>query len=327
MNGLKIRPGLAAGRNYLRHNLIRRFDPRSRVFILVYHRVLPDRSRFDPFGVVISEATFRSQIEHIKVNFPIITLGELANQYKEGRYEASIQVILTFDDGYLDNYTHAFPVLSQLGVRATFFLITDFVGTERPLWDYELGRAVLRSSKPDVHTLDLPFLGKMIRLSSESDLAWLTRLNEGFKSLIDSQRRAALRSLFQQYDFAPDSTPECDRSLAWDQVEEMRDSGMEIGAHSCSHPSLARISTEAAILEIDRSKEVIESKLGQPCLSFAFPYGSDRDFSDDLIQHVEKTGYDCCVLNVRGYNCASTSRFRLRRIIASEQTELKQAIG
>ena len=327
MKGLKIRSGLAAGRNYLRHNLIRRFDPRSRVFILVYHRVLPDRSRFDPFGVVISEATFRSQVEHIKTSFPIITLGELARQHKEGRYEAPLQVILTFDDGYLDNYTHAFPILNQLGVRATFFLITDNVGTERPLWDYELSRAILHSSKRDVHSLDLPFLGRLNRISSESDLAWLTRLNERFKSLIDSQRRVALGSLFQQYDFAPDSTPEFDRSLAWDQVEEMRDSGMEIGSHSCSHPSLARISSEAAILEIDRSKEVIESRLGKPCHSFAFPYGSSRDFNDDLVQHVEKTGYDCCVLNVRGYNCVSTSRIRLRRIIASEHTDLKQAIG
>ena len=327
MKGLKIRSGLAAGKNYLRHNLIRKFDPRPRVFILVYHRVLPDRSRFDPYGVVISETTFRSQVEHVKTNFPVITLGELARQYKEGRYEAPIQAILTFDDGYLDNYTYAFPVLNQLSVQATFFLITDIVGTERPLWDYELGRAVLRSPKRNVHSLDLPFLGKMIRLTSESDLAWLTKLNEGLKSLIDSQRRPALRSLCQQYDFAPDSTPECDRSLAWDQVAEMQDSGMEIGAHSCSHPSLARISTEAATLEIERSKVVIESKLGKPCRSFAFPYGSDRDFNDGLIQHVEKTGYDSCVLNVHGYNCVSTSRFRLRRIIASEHTDLKQAIG
>ena len=289
--------------------------------------MLPERSRFDPFGVVISEATFRSQVEHIKTNFPIISLAELARQYKRGRYEAPIQVILTFDDGYLDNYTHAFPVLNQLGVRATFFLVTDYVGTQQPLWDYELGRAVLRSSKRDVHSFDLPFLGRLNRISSESDLAWLTRLNEGFKSLIDSQRRPALRSLFQQYNFIPDSTTECDRSLTWDQVKEMQDSGMEIGAHSCSHPSLARISTEAAILEIERSKAEVESKLGKPCRSFAFPYGSDRDFNDDLIQHVEKTGYDCCALNVRGYNCVSTSRFRLRRIIVSEHTELKQAIG
>jgi peptidoglycan/xylan/chitin deacetylase (PgdA/CDA1 family) len=324
--GTKIRSRVEAGKFFCRWSLSRILDPHPKVFILVYHRVLPDVN-FNPYGTKISEKVFEKQIKYLKTYFPIISLDDFIQQYRKGKFDASIQVIITFDDGYQDNYYYAFPILKAFDIKATFFLVTDYIETRRPLWDYELAQILSAPSTCLVDTLNLPHLGKFNRRVCEPALKWLAVLNDAFKHLTDVQRKEVLSALYRQLKVDPFPIHVYDQCFTWDQVKEIQNAGMEIGAHTCSHPSLARIPIQAAIQEIEQSKMMIESKLNYSCYSFAFPFGSVRDFNDTLIHLVEKIGFECCVLNVQGYNRITISRWRLFRNVVTEFTNLRYLIG
>ncbi len=102
---------------------------KKRIIILTYHRV--DSKKSFP-GVSIEE--FKRQIEFIRRNFEIVSLREVCD-YFEGKISLrSTVVAITFDDGYRDNYLYAYPILKRFGIKATIFLPTDFIGTDRRFW-------------------------------------------------------------------------------------------------------------------------------------------------------------------------------------------------
>lgn len=103
---------------------------------LVYHRVCPDRESFRS-TYVVSASDFRRQMEFLAGhNYEIVTLDALltGRPGSNGRP----RILLTFDDGYLDNYTHAFPVLRELGLPAIVFLVADF-SRRTNWWDVPMG--------------------------------------------------------------------------------------------------------------------------------------------------------------------------------------------
>jgi peptidoglycan/xylan/chitin deacetylase (PgdA/CDA1 family) len=295
------------------------------VFILVYHRIVPETG-FNPFSTKISVESFRRQIAYVKAHFPVISLGDLIRQYKHGIFEAPVQIVITFDDGYRDNYCCALPILKEFKVSATFFLVTDYIDTERSLWDYEL-TLILQSARGPVEEIEFPHIGLIGYCADKFEQNVLIRFNEALKCLPRHAREEVLHTLKQETGSNPELQSELDRCMTWEEVKEIHNAGMEIGAHSCSHSSLARIPLGEAIREIEESKTTIEERLVQPCISFAFPFGSERDFDDTLIKQVENSGFECCALNVDGYNYIDNSRFRLRRVIVTNSTDLSRTIG
>ena len=107
----------------------------------------------------------------------------------------------------------------------------------------------------------------------------------------------------------------------------MCQNGMEIGSHSLSHRSLARIPLEEAIKEITKSKQVIEGNTKKNCAHFAFPFGSEADYSEVLVGHVKRAGFETCLLNIHGYNHLREDTFCLRRIIMTESTDPAYLLG
>src|SRR5262249_1535022 len=100
------------------------------VTILVYHRVNDER---DPFFPATPIRAFTQQREYVAGQFGVSRLEDAAEAIVQERVPAAA-VVVTFDDGYMDNYVNAFPVLKRLGIPATIFLATDAIGTGRVLW-------------------------------------------------------------------------------------------------------------------------------------------------------------------------------------------------
>jgi peptidoglycan/xylan/chitin deacetylase (PgdA/CDA1 family) len=110
-----------------------------------------------------------------------------------------------------------------------------------------------------------------------------------------------------------ETRPDGKRHMTWDQIREMSQNGISVGAHTISHRSLATLTIEEARYELLESKARLEQQLGQPVKFFAYPYGAFRDLSKDIVRMVAESGYVCAVTSLSGTNGRSTNLYALRR--------------
>lgn len=302
-------------------NVFGRSQPK--LLVLVYHRILP-QIKFNPLYTIISLDAFIRQIDILVQRYPVISLNDVIKQRQSGRAKAKTQVVLTFDDGYRDNYEIVFPVLKQKGLPATFCLVTDYIDSGRPLWDWEV-ITLLTNNKT---IKNIAIVDKIIyKKRLESRISFAFRAFKKMKYINPEIRQKVINFLNEQSknefmsDFVDNSC------MTWEQVVKMSQEGMEIGAHGISHRSLSRIPFMEAADEVRKSKEVIEDKIKKPCIHFAFPFGSKKDYNETLINCVKDAGFQTCLLNVHGYNNITQDSFCFKRIIMKESTDLNYLIG
>jgi peptidoglycan/xylan/chitin deacetylase (PgdA/CDA1 family) len=281
----------------------------SRFVVLTYHRVNDDAHPY--FGGVEVEL-FRRQMISLKRHFVVLPLLELVERAKAGEVPPNAAAI-TFDDGYRDNYTRAFPVLHELGLPATVFLVTDALDHDRLIWHDRVFDAFHRTAKPSVE-LD----GE----TAEVGQTTLLRVLERVRSVSPRERDSMVDALVAKLEI-DEARPEAWAKLRWDDVREMSRAGIEFGSHTLDHPILSHVDAEETRRQIRDSKARIEAELGIPVTSFAYPNGRAGDFDESTIRILVEEGYECAVTTVPGANDASTSPFALRRSgMWGEDTEL-----
>lgn len=299
-------------------------DPAPKLLILTYHRILPE-IKFNPLKTIVSLNTFIKQIDVLTKKFSIISLSEAVSQMREGQVKNKIQVVFTFDDGYRDNYEIVFPLLSKRKLPAVFFISTDYVGSNMPLWDWEI--IIRMTIYGDINEIKTP---KSIfkRRINESRSSFAFRIFEEMKSadigtvqniLGFLRKETAAKTGF--HDFKGDGF------MNWTHIRQMSQAGMEIGAHGTTHRPLLRIPFGEAVDEIRKSKLSIENNTGKPCLHFSFPFGSQKDYNRALIDSVKDAGFQTCMLNIHGYNHMERDGFCFKRIIMENSTDIKHLLG
>jgi len=280
-------------------------DYEPKIVILAYHRILPDPIN-DPWRMSLTLNTFVKQLEVLAGRYPIISLTDALRQGTLNRTKARVSVVLSFDDGYRDIYDFVLPALKKKGLPGSFFLPTDYINKDTPLWDWEvmalLGQARVKRSF---------MLGTI----------------EKIKSLDSDARARAIDYLRSQMNIKLKPDYSRDLCITWEEARKMSEAGMEIGSHGVTHSSLARIPFRDAEAEIKSSKDIIERNINKPCRYFAFPFGSNRDYNDVLIDCVRQAGFAACLLNVHGYNRQKDGVFSLKRVIVEEGTDLRYLLG
>jgi peptidoglycan/xylan/chitin deacetylase (PgdA/CDA1 family) len=220
-----------------------------------------------------------------------------------------MHALITFDDGYLDNYTVAFPLLKQHGLRAAFFVVSSFVGTSFVPWWDEIAY-LLRHTRQT--TFD-PGLGRdrIVPIQPDREMA-IARIVELYKSDENRDPAGFLRLLRKHTEV---NLPiDARHFLNWDEARTMAAAGMEIGAHSHTHPLMGKLSVEAQKEELGRSKQILEEQIGRPITSLAYPVGSKNDFTDETKRIAKEAGYDLAFSFYGGVNpWNGGSRFDIRR--------------
>src|SRR5438093_12581086 len=109
----------------------------------MYHRLIPPRELDTSFvqpGMYVTPATFDRHLRFFTSHFKLVSLQDLLAMWRGDAWDAGARYCtITFDDGWLDNYLYAFPLLRKYGAAATIFLPTDFIGTSEWLWSDRLG--------------------------------------------------------------------------------------------------------------------------------------------------------------------------------------------
>lgn len=303
------------------YNLI--IDRSPKILILVYHRVIP---AFD-LGLLnntVSMRTFQWQICALAKRFPIISLSEAVNQCVSGSVKAKIQLVLTFDDGYYDNYEIIFPFLQKNGLPAAFFLIADYINSGGPLWDLQITNIL----QGDSSLKSIEIGNRIIQQGTiEPRISFILRVMDKMKPINFSGRQEIISSLRDKSKTGAEFNYTMDRCMTWEEAREISRAGMEIGSHSLSHRSLTMIPLSEAKEEIKKSKEIIEHNIKNPCRHFSFPFGGRQDYNQLLVDYVKGAGYESCLLNVHGYNHLKEESFCFKRIIMEETTNIAYLFG
>lgn len=264
--------------------------------VLTYHRVVPDGTplagRFDiERGVPVS--VFEQHIRFLRKHFTPVSPSQVIEPSSE-----SMRFTVTLDDGYEDNFTVAAPVLRRLGVAAGFYVVSDYVGTDRLFWWEVLARMVRASREPlvDLASAVPEMMGSLglpptLSLGSEAerDIAY-----ERLSAALRAEPQAAIPARIQRLAEALDvRTREEGRDyglMSWRQLRELAHQGFEIGGHTATHCNLAGAAPETLKVEISAAVECLQRELEAPVLTFAYPYGRSHHYDVSAEKAVEAAG-------------------------------------
>lgn len=264
----------------------RRWLGADRLTVLAYHRVLDHRvPGFAGFAANVSAGpdSFAQQMKLVAGEYNPVSIGDVAAA-ADGHDLPERALLVTFDDGYRDNHDVALPTLTEHSIPAVVFLATDHIGSGEPFWWDRVAWAFSRAESREV---DLPLLGST---SWDDSHAATVRWVAAAKRLSGSERDAAVAALGESLGISEPGATFADDHLDWNMVRAMQSRGIDFGAHTCSHPILARERPERVRQEVLSSVERVAEETGRRPLGFAYPNGLPGDYTEEAIDAVRDAG-------------------------------------
>ncbi len=277
--------------------LYQRIAMRQRAVVLMYHRVLTadERARTASHpALVVDAATFAMQASLLSRRFTVIGVDELADRMARGEPLRSRSCLITFDDGWRDNFTNALPVLRQHRLPALIFLPVNFIGRRRLFWQESLTHALIR------------VVAEMKRAPARRAAFGALLAPFGLTGVLDIDDALAAGG-------APavgDPTI-VDGFMDWQEVEEMGRAGVAFGGHGAEHRLLTFVSPAEVESEITESKAVMDARFAATAPTFSYPNGY---LTPEIASRVATAGYRLAFSTVRGFVSAGDDRFTVRRL-------------
>lgn len=273
--------------------------------ILAYHRVVAEPDALVPGQVCARDFDWHLAVLHRW--FTVLPLAEAVAKLRGGKLPPR-SACVTFDDGYADNVNIALPILRRRGVPATFFVATGFIDGGR-MWNDSVIETI-RGAQGDVLDARCVGLESMSISTIGARQRAIERVLSALKYLPLEERQRRVEELAREVACPLPS----DLMMTAEQVRHLRASGMDIGAHTVTHPILARLEPERAEGEIRESKRRLEAITGSPVSLFAYPNGRPgRDYCREHVGMVEKAGFEAAVSTAPGVAHAASDRFQLPR--------------
>jgi len=263
----------------------------------------------------------RQQLRYLRRHYRILHLEEAL----EGFYAPSTRkkqkrgrtpLVLTFDDGYQDNYTYAFALARELRVPFTIFLVPGYIESGHCFWWQEDKRLLSYAQVDEVtvegHTYCLDKVDESKALAQVID----TRVRYATSVVEREKFLAGMRKVLIETApvFAEEKTT---LPLTWAQVQTMKESGwVSFGAHTMHHPILACLTAATEVqYEVSQCRTVLERHLNYPVRTFAYPIGQLEDIGDHGLHAVQKANYSWALTTIGGFNTLQTNPYLLRRIV------------
>lgn len=258
--------------------------------VVNYHRIGDPQTELDSFLPNISARPkdFDLQLEYLKRWFNVVTIKDLTDWLRHEKELPPYAALITFDDGYLDNYTEAYPILRKHNLSAAIFLTHGHIGIDAPFyWD---------AAAYCFHHTDSDYIlfpsGETQSWTDKHQRTLISyRWIEALKNLPHAERLQWTEQLPGQLNVSIPQNHFKNLMMNWDQIREMSAHGIEFGGHTLTHPILTRISLEEAEREIRGSKAAIEKELGREIYSFAYPNGQKADVNAEVEALTRKSGY------------------------------------
>lgn len=220
---------------------------------LLYHRIANTEDDF--WNISVSQKHFEEQIKWLSENYPIIKSTDDFTKITKPSF------VITFDDGYADNYDIAFPILEKYGVPATFFISTGMLDGYTFWWD------------------------ELYRLSCSHDESFIRQMHSELRKLSHNQRREELMKLDNNSKI--DTSDVLCKGMTSEQLVRMAESDdITIGAHTVTHSSLANLTKDEQINEIKGSVSYLEKLLNRRVTSFSYPLGDYDEATIEILRSI-----------------------------------------
>jgi peptidoglycan/xylan/chitin deacetylase (PgdA/CDA1 family) len=280
--------------------------------VVTYHGVFPagyevKNPALD--GNLVRADSLRRQLQLLTKRYHMITPEDFLDWSEEKLSLPPRSILVTCDDALRNTMTEMVPILQEFGVSCLFFA-TGASAEEMPsmLWYEELYLMLLDASEPI--TLSLLEAGVSIGpiAPNEKHSCWWN-LVERLSPFNGQSRRGFLNQIREQLRLAENWREQffqdpilAARFLTLDRagLRQLAAAGMSIGAHSLSHPILARASEELAWQEISESRNVLEKALGQRVWAFGYPFGTAATVTGRDLRLAEQAGFRCAFMNTGG---------------------------
>jgi peptidoglycan/xylan/chitin deacetylase (PgdA/CDA1 family) len=296
--------------------IFHKFSIKNCVAILRYHSICNPEESFYAFpSICIRPDVFEDQINYLSKNFNIISLDVFIETLKNKQDLPHKALILTFDDGYEDNY-YAYKILNKYNVTGTFYIAAECVDNFSTLWLFEVFFLINNTSadslKINFKNTSVEFqlkspdnkkkcIRKIVEIIKSNDLATREIIREQLHHLLKDVNNFQAMSKKVM--------------LTWEQVREMKNNGMTIGGHTMTHINLPNAKAEDARQEIIDCKELIENKIGSKVNHFSYPNGGNYDYYNDSIkQMVIDAGFLTSTTSNNGMADLLSDPFELNRI-------------
>jgi peptidoglycan/xylan/chitin deacetylase (PgdA/CDA1 family) len=229
-------------------------------------------------------------------------------------------VVITFDDGWEDNYLYAFPILKKYKLPATIFLTTEFIGKTKIFWQE---RVIFLLKKLIASQNNLRMFSKSIHPYPKELQTLLDNFVKGVnrkKSLLnfienlnfmDKVKRDLLITSLETCLNYPELPKEDNSFLNWEQIKEMAKFQISFGSHGVNHKILTEVEENDFTEEIELSKHLLEKELKVSVKTFAYPNGN---YNEKIISNLKTAGYKLALTVESGFNTKETDLYRLKRI-------------
>jgi peptidoglycan/xylan/chitin deacetylase (PgdA/CDA1 family) len=228
---------------------------------------------------------FTQEMEWLKNETRILSEAELIDILYNNKKVKDVCSMVTFDDGYIDNYELAYPVLKKLDIPATFFIPTKYI-EERSLGWWDLTAYIIRNSDLKVAT----FRGKKYNLFHRENIinSLIALLKE--TDAVDVEN--FISELSQSFEVEiPSLQLQGQELMTWAQIIEVSRNGITIGSHTHEHTILSRQSSSEMKKQIRMSKKILERKINKKVESIAYPVGGYSHFNQDAKDISKELGF------------------------------------
>jgi len=287
----------------------------SNCYIVTFHRVLPENllNHYPLKGLVVTPAELEWFIINFKKYFDCMSLSKGWTSFIKQKTRLRPILVITFDDGQVDNYIYASPILDRHGVKGTFFIPYIGIDRQQMLWHDRMSYAIQNMLNNNIKSdllLQVGLINNDIRRCIRNAKKWSHIKRESW--LIKAEETVALKK------------PDWDGFMSWDNLKDLIIKGHEIGCHSFSHPMLDDCDKTDLKREIVSSKKLLESKLEADVISFSYPNGN---YSKDVLNMVENAGYKVAVTTEWGSNTIKDHPLLLKRHdMTSEHSKNRKGI-
>jgi peptidoglycan/xylan/chitin deacetylase (PgdA/CDA1 family) len=264
---------------------------KSRI-IFGYHRILPEaeaNAKMSQDCMWVSPSSFEKQIQWMQRIGRVVSVESMVKDRAIPAAEPNFAI--TFDDGWIDNYEHAFPLLKKYNLPAMIFLSTNAIETNEMFWPDEIFYKTDRSVRSRQAKKIVEYITSLDGIRTSRKRSNIDELLNDFVEwlkLLDAADRK--KTILDYYEYIRvDPAPIPGQILKWDHIREMQKHNITFGSHTHSHMITEGAAREEILAELKKSKEIIESRLNTNCRWFCYPNARFNEYDHELLR---KAGYD-----------------------------------
>ncbi len=281
------------------------------VYCFNYHRIGESKdTQYDSDIYSCTSEVFLSHLLFYKEYFDIISIDEMEKILETEIAIKEKLALITFDDGYIDNYNVAYKILKQQSIPAVFYVPTSYVGSSSiPWWD-EIAW-MIRNTRSK--TVSMTQWDRDILINRENIEQSIRTVLLAVKKMVGMEMGDILAQLREQLTCQAENSQH-KLFMNWDNLKEMQDNGMGIGSHTHSHEILSHINKHLQYEEVAKSKAILERELDRSVSTFAYPVGRKGTYTEETIDVLKECGYKLAFTQSLGVNAnPKENRFELRR--------------